>query len=405
MQAKNERQQAMQKEPVAYQNPVVVALLLLLVGGSVSLHQFKVPPIMETVGASVNLSSQGTSWLMTIFTLVAMVLALPASSWLRKIPGKKVLTLAALLVGVGSVIGGVFANAPMLMISRGIEGVGYLLVSISLPLVAVTHADPKKIGLVMGLATIWISGGQIIAMLVTPVLARVLSWQNIWLVYAAFTCLATLLFAVGLTPINKEMKAAKVEKGLRRAFSNKNFIYCCLGLLLFNCSLMMVVTFFMGYVTQNGIVEPQFASAMAAMPTTLGLLGSPVLGSLSDKFGTKKLYAVAVLCVGMGAIMMFVPNMPVLIVGIVLMGLIGCAAPSLFYASLPRVIDPALKEPSNGIAVLFQNVGMVIATLCFSPLLATVGGNYTLAALFLLPLVLVVTFLVSRVRYWKADVA
>ena len=70
---------ARQGAGIRHQNPLFVGIVLLAAGVAVAMIQYKVPTIMAPLMAQFSLDAQTASWLMSIFTLASIVMAIP--SW------------------------------------------------------------------------------------------------------------------------------------------------------------------------------------------------------------------------------------------------------------------------------------------------------------------------------------
>ncbi|MDD4715600.1 MAG: MFS transporter [Oscillospiraceae bacterium] len=398
---------ALAREKREYQPPVLVAFLLLLMGTSVSLHQFKVPPLMDAIANELGFSAAAAPWLMSVFTLVCLVFAAPASLLIQRMRMKWVMLLSGAVVVAGSVLGAISPNGAFLLVSRSMEGFGFLLMSVAIPVAAAMYSTPSKIGLVMGICGVWISTGQILAFNTAPALFIHTGWRSVWWGYALFVvaALVILLFGFHSWDAAPSPRAAQAENiRLRDAVKNKNLLFPSVGFLVYNFSLMAVVTFFPGYATGSGLLSLRQASFVASLPMIFCLIGSPVLGRLTDRFGHKWLYALSLLCGGAGATLMFSKSVPLIVAGAAILGLIGAATPSLMFSSLGKLV-PSMDwlAPSNGVAVLFQNAGMFLASLSFGYLVKAAGGNYTLSAMILLPLTAVSVILVFFTRYKEPE--
>lgn len=388
----------------SYQSPVSLGLLLLLIGTAIAIHQFKVPPIMDQISCSVGLSQVNSPWLMSIFLLICLIFSIPAGFLVQQMRAKPVFLLSAALIIAGSIMGAMSDSAAPLLISRGVEGLGFLIISVALPVAAVVNADPKKIGTVMGICIVWISTGQIAAFNTVPKLIGPIGWKGIWWVYALFTIAAILFFMLAF----KEKSNEKNGEGdisiknisLADAFKNKNLIFPSIGFLVYNFCLMTVVTFFPGYATSNGLLSLSKASFIASLPMILCLIGSPALGRLADRYSHKWLYSLTLFCGGIGSALMFTKSITTIILGAAILGFIGAATPCLMFSSLGKLVaSDALLAKSNGIVVLFQNAGMFLATLTFGFFVRVLEGNYTLAAVILIPMAIISVILVFFTRY------
>ena len=393
----------MNEKTKSYRPPLLVAFLLLLAGASVSIHQFKVPPLMTKVALSIGLPPEGGPWLMTVFLLVCLIFAIPAGMFVQRAGPKKSLLISMALVTAGSLIGFFFPSPALLLLSRGVEGLGFLLISVAIPVAAAVYVNPAKIGMVMGISMVWISVGQIIAFNSAPRLASLGGWPLVWVIYGVFTLLAAgAIFLAFRGEVEKgEVKAGNggQNSSMVDALKNKNLIFPSVGFMTFNFCLIVVVTFFPEYASMSGLMSLKEASFIASLPMVFSLVGSPILGKLADRVGHKGLYSLSVLAAGAGSTLMFVPSLPVIMGGAALLGFIGAAAPCLIFSSLGKLSPPELLAQSNGIVVLFQNGGMFLGVLLFPLLIKAFPGNYLPAASFMALLSIVAATLVSFTLY------
>ena len=137
-----------------YRSWALIAVVLLLFGTAVASSQYKVPVIMTGIMEQFNMDGGSASWLMSIFTFVGIVLALPVGGLAKKYGPKMLLLVAGGVLLVGSLIGVFATSGTMLIVSRAIEGVAFILVTICGPLAVQKYVAPDKIGSATG---IWAS--------------------------------------------------------------------------------------------------------------------------------------------------------------------------------------------------------------------------------------------------------
>ena len=105
-----------------YQNPVLVGIILLISGISVAMIQYKVPTIMTNLMGIFRMDAATASWLMSIFTLVSIFVALPAGALAQRFGARRMLVIACGIAVLGSLIGLFSETSPMLIASREVEG-------------------------------------------------------------------------------------------------------------------------------------------------------------------------------------------------------------------------------------------------------------------------------------------
>lgn len=401
-----------------FKSPVLLTLSLLLAGIPVAIHQFKVPPIMIEVANSVGLTDDKAPLLMSAFMLACFALSLPAGLLVEKAKVKHAIALAACFSAVGSAVGSYAGSATVLLISRGLEGAGFVLMCIAIPVAVSTYINPKDLGLVMGICSVWISLGSILAYNTVPLLGNSYSWGGIWKIYAVLTVAGIALFWVlfGSDPASGSAKPVEVTPGaateisatgepaakpsLAAAFGNRNLILPSIGFMAFNINMIAMFTFFPVSVTAAGLMTIEKASFIASLPMILSLGSLPLFGKLADRVGHKSLYMLTLFGGGVGVGLMFVKSTPVILAGAVLLGLVGSATPGLIFSSIGKLIPSQdLIAQSNGIVILFQNAGLFISTALFGVLVTALGGNYTIAGLLLIPMTLFAVGLVSAAKY------
>lgn len=373
---------------------------------------------MIEVANSVGLTDDKAPLLMSAFMLACFALSLPAGLLVEKAKVKHAIALAACFSAVGSAVGSYAGSATVLLISRGLEGAGFVLMCIAIPVAVSTYINPKDLGLVMGICSVWISLGSILAYNTVPLLGNSYSWGGIWKIYAVLTVAGIALFWVlfGSDPASGSAKPVEVTPGaateisatgepaakpsLAAAFGNRNLILPSIGFMAFNINMIAMFTFFPVSVTAAGLMTIEKASFIASLPMILSLGSLPLFGKLADRVGHKSLYMLTLFGGGVGVGLMFVKSTPVILAGAVLLGLVGSATPGLIFSSIGKLIPSQdLIAQSNGIVILFQNAGLFISTALFGVLVTALGGNYTIAGLLLIPMTLFAVGLVSAAKY------
>ena len=108
----------------------IVALATIFAGISLALVQNKVAPCMTTLQAAFGIDMATAGWLSSLFSLVGIVIAIPAAMILNKLGPRKGGIVALVCAIVGSLIGVMVDNTAILMASRIVEGMGVGLMSV-----------------------------------------------------------------------------------------------------------------------------------------------------------------------------------------------------------------------------------------------------------------------------------
>jgi MFS family permease len=378
---------------VKYQNYLFVSLLLMFSGMMAALNQFKLPTIMTNVASLFNMPMAQAAWMMSIFTFVGIFLALPSGNLAQKYGAKTMLVLAAGFVALGSIVGSMASSGGMMIFSRGLEGIGFIFVTVCGPMAIAKYVEPSKIGSAMGIWAVWVCLGQVIANNLTPPLFAATGLRGVWLIYA----ILALAMGVAVMVLIKAQQGSAADAGgavsgikTSEAFKNKNLWYLCISYGLWNLVLLSILVFAPTFLIKSG-VNVQVAAFATSIPMLLALISSPVFGKLSDKIGSrKKLYLIAVLALGVGAVMMFISTGVVMYLGAIICGLLGLGAPAMALSSMGEVVaKPELVGTGMGLIMLFQNAGMFLGSMLMPYFLQMTGGSWAIAGMILLPIALV----------------
>ena len=369
-----------------YRNWALIAIAMLLFGTAIATIQFKVPVVMGDIMTNMNMDTNSASWLMSIFTFAGIVLALPTGALAKKIGPKNVLVIAAVVMVIGSLIGAFSSDGMMLIVSRGIEGVAFIFVTICGPLCVQKYVAPDKIGSATGIWALWVCLGSVVGGTLTPSLFSATGFVGVWVIYAVCVAIfAVLMFLCVKFPGGaEEERAIAAEEAAAQAGQGKasyaellkpNFLLFLLAFLAFNMVLLAVLSFGPTWMQVQGI-DPTMSGFISTLPMLLAVISSPLFGNLIDRFGRcKPLLIIAMLSMGPCAYLMLTGTGAMLWVGAVLMGLVGLGCPVVCLTALnPIVGKPELASISMGVLMLVQSLGQFLGTFV-SPMLLGAGGD------------------------------
>ena len=123
---------SMSKPPVktpAYAWVVLFALYMATLAAPLNL--FKLPPVMTILQKTFDLSMSDSGDLMSIFSIMGFVLAIPAGFILKRFGIKLTGLVSVASVTVGSALGAIAETSRMLFVGRFIEGKAALQISLA----------------------------------------------------------------------------------------------------------------------------------------------------------------------------------------------------------------------------------------------------------------------------------
>jgi MFS family permease len=173
------------------------AVWVVFAGGLVAgAYMTKVPPALPQLRAELGLGLVESSFIVTVFNLLGMLIGMIAGMLGDRF-GRKGFALAGLaLLGAGGVLGAAVSGFAPLLVSRFIEGVGFVLFGVSAPaLMSGMSATPADRARALGLWSAYMPTGGTLALLAAPALIGAWGWRGLWLALALAAVLAALAVA------------------------------------------------------------------------------------------------------------------------------------------------------------------------------------------------------------------
>lgn len=191
-------QSATIQEPVktpAYAWGVLFALYMVTL--SATLNLFKVPPLMVTLNTAFNVTFVETGDLMSIFSVMGFVLAIPAGFILKKLGIKITALISVAAVAIGPAIGAMAnENFSVLYAGRFIEGIGMGLIMVTAPFAISVWFPLHNRSMPTGLWATSVGLGNILMLFIAPSLAVSQGWEFVWWICAGFSALSFIIFAI-----------------------------------------------------------------------------------------------------------------------------------------------------------------------------------------------------------------
>lgn len=188
------------------------ACLAAIFGGmALALLQNKLTPVMNVVMEAFGVDMATTGLLSTIFTVMGVVMALPAAGMLKKF-GPRTSGLVAFACAIaGSVLGIMTDSVAVLMASRVVEGTGIGIIAVLAPSVISMWFPPEKRGLPMGIWGSWMMVSQTALFFTGTSITDAWGWRGMWMLGIVVCVVAAILFAVFVKSPSPEESFADVE--------------------------------------------------------------------------------------------------------------------------------------------------------------------------------------------------
>jgi len=353
---------------------------------ALTLNWFKVPPVMTSLINEFNLSYAQANGTMSIFSIMGIILAIPAGYILKSFGIKKTGLFSVGAVTIGSVLGAIASTTTLLLIGRFIEGVGMGLIMVMAPFAISLWFPAQKRALATGLWASCVGIGNIVPLIFAPSIMVAYGWQAVWWTGAAYSALAFILFAVLFRmPRPEEMEAApapateeEAAPGLAKGMANKDLWMISISFGIYNLVLLAMLSILPTFLETQRAFLLTFdkglllnASFVTAAIMLASIITAPLGGYISDRLGKRKIM-ILIPYILMTVMFLFIFKVTGWMIPLYLFvfGIVGGPIATVLLASVPEV---ARKVQFIGIgmavAILGQQIGSLIGPWLFGKIL------------------------------------
>jgi len=154
---------------------------LFLAGCSSAFHIGKVPAALPVLSAEMDLSLLESSFIVSVFSVLVSIFGLLIGFFATWITYKRAALLGLVVASIASVVGANTNTLAMLLVSRSLEGLGWILAAVSIPALMVAASELKHRPVVLGLWGAFLPTGAATFLLLSPWILSLLDWKSLWL--------------------------------------------------------------------------------------------------------------------------------------------------------------------------------------------------------------------------------
>lgn len=174
-------------------SPLQVSFFLFLVGISASLHIWKLAPALPALQQELQLSLVESGFLLSSVQIGGMTLGLIIGLFAERIGFKRCILIGMFIIVVSSIITTLTPDKTIVLLSRAIEGCGFLMVVLPVPALVKRLVSAQQLSRIMGLWGCYMPTGTVIILLVGSWLLTLGSWRMLWLVLAVVSTIMLVL--------------------------------------------------------------------------------------------------------------------------------------------------------------------------------------------------------------------
>ncbi|MDQ5769289.1 MFS transporter [Thiothrix subterranea] len=356
-------------------------IIATVAGFAAAFNVGKIAPSLPALQAELGLSLFQMSWIVSSFSVIAMLFALPAALFSVRLGAYRMALTALAMLGLGA-LGGAYAEQfAVLLLCRLLEGMGYVLIAVSAPALISQVAQPQHRTTGMTVWSTWIPIGVSLMLLTAPLVLQAYSWREVWLL-TAFFAFAWLLILGGtfFSHHNRAMPNTHTNPVLLVGIFKPDPLKLAASFMCFSAVFIIAISFMPTvWLKQKGVPITQSSGWMALIILS-SVMGNGVGGWLVSKgIATSRILVSSFVIPACLASWAFLDIFP-LWLQISCIGLfvfIGSIVPGTLFAVTPTyATTPA--QVSLLVGLIFQGaaIGQVIGPVLFSAIIDASGGDW-----------------------------
>ena len=386
-----------------YRHRWVILIIYMFVAALTQLYWLNFAAIETYTEELLSIPASSVMWFTLVFPLIQVLLTMPAGIIIDRKGFKYGVGIGVLFTGVFAMLRLVNPNSyAVLLISQIGISIGQPFVLNSITKLAVTWFPKKEEATAVGLGSLALFIGMMVALGATPALVQTLGFNKMLLLYGALGIIGILLFFVLVKPKPqippRELEALEEIsswEGIRRILKIRDFVIlgfiALIGIGVFNG----LATWLEKILNELHQIPMTDAGTISAILIFSGMLGCIIIPIVSDKVMRRKPFLILASLIGAMAVtaLMFVNGYSMNMINGIVLGFFLISALPIMLTMSTEITGAKFAGISVGYLQLLGNAAAVIIV----PVMELLRGatNQFILPLTLLAALLVVSFILA----------
>jgi len=164
-----------------------VVALAIFAGIIAAAHVGKAPAALPLLRGELGLTIVEAGWVVSIIAAMAMASGMVAGMVADRIGHRRQMIIGLIIMAISGAAGSAVSDSSLLLVSRFLEGIGFISVAVSAPSLIITSTLPRHRQVVLGVWSSWVPAGIALSMVISPLILGPLGWRALWLFWAALS--------------------------------------------------------------------------------------------------------------------------------------------------------------------------------------------------------------------------
>ncbi len=347
----------------------------------------KVHIALPSIRHSYSLDLISASWILSALNVVGLFVATPVGTLCERIGNKHSLVAGLAMIAAASAAGGCSPSLAWLLISRLVEGIGFVIVIVAGPSLIVEVTNVADIRFALAGWSAYMPGGIALITALAPSVLLHHTWRAVWWLNAILLIIFAIL--VGLFSRGR-LKPAHVDEtaGIWAEFkcvlTSRGPFLLAIIFGMYTLQQLSIMGFMPTLLRERFQISEQLTGILVAVAMASNVVGNLAAGVLLQR-GIPRFRIILTTSLFMACITVAMFSIPISFVAFYICAIgfscIGGLIPSAVMGATPFYAPaPSLIGATNGLLVQGSNLGIVLGPPIVSAIATRVGWNWVPAA-------------------------
>lgn len=365
-----------------------VVALAILAGVVAAMQVGKAPPAITQIRAELAISLVVAGWVMSLFNATSALLGAVTGVFSDLIGHRRTVFAGLMCMCLGSIAGGLSASAAYLLLSRFVEGVGFVAVVVAAPSIIAAATPVAERRLVIGVWSAYMPAGIALMMLTTPPLLDSLGWRGLWFANAALLAGFAILLATVIRRADASPAHIRTLRDISVALASPGAWLLAACFAAYAAQFMGLVSWLPTFLMEQMNRSTSEAAVVVALIVALNVPGN-LLGGWLLQLGIPRWLLIAFGSGALGLLALGIFSADISDAAKLTMAAafstIGGFIPSSVLTGVPEhAASPGMVGTTNGMVVQGSNMGSLFAPPLFAFVLTPFGDWAQASWLFVL---------------------
>lgn len=317
------------------------ALLVVAGGVAAALHVGKLPTALPVLREALGVTLVQAGFLLSLVQFAGMLLGVAAGLAADGLGLRRTMIWGLVLLALASALGALADSAAMLMLLRGLEGLGFLLASMPAPSLIRRLVTPGRVNAMLGVWGAYMPVGTALALLCGPLVMALATWRGWWAVLAAiaFAMALMLWMLVPADPVRQPASTASRHwsQRLRQTLGARGPWLVALTFAVYSAQWLSVIGFLPTVYAQAGL-GAAWAGAATSLAALVNMIGNVAAGRMLQRgFRAQHLIATGFVAMAIGGFATFGGSGSIRYAGVLLFSMVGGLIPATLFSLAVRL--------------------------------------------------------------------